>query len=344
MKKLLLIALLFSGSITYAQSSTNPGEYMDYFSTEYLQIQKDMWDYTKSVSHGRSARKVDKRRGELIQSVSSALGKAKRAKAFKEDTQYRDSIILYFDLIGKVLREDYAEIVDMEAIAEQSYDAMEAYMTARDMASDKLGEASDMLSKEHKAFAERNDVTIIESEDTKLDVKMDIANLVYDHYNEVYLVFFKSYKQEMYLLDAMERKDVSAIEQNRNALLETVEEGLEKLKGIKKYEGDPLMITATRQLLAFYQDEAENEINALFTYLEVSENWGTIKEAFDAKKPKNRTQEDVDAYNNGVKSINEATNEYNEMNEQTYDRRSKLIDAWNKSAEKFTGKHVPRGK
>ncbi|MFT5859261.1 MAG: hypothetical protein ACI865_001361 [Flavobacteriaceae bacterium] len=344
MKTFLLIFSLLAGSYTFSQSSTNPGEYMDYFSIEYLQIQKDMWDYTRSVSHGRSARKVDKRRGELIQSVSSALGKAKRAKGFKDETQYRDSIILYFDLIGKVLREDYAEIVDMEAISEQSYDAMEAYMTARDMASDKLAEAGDMLSREHKAFAKLNDVTIIESDDTKLDMKMDVAGQVYDHYNEVYLVFFKSYKQEAYLLEAVGQKDVSAIEQNRNALLETVEEGIVKLAGIKKYEGDPLMLTATRQLLTFYQDEAENDIKLLFEYLEITENFAAIKSAFDAKKPKSRTQEDVDAYNNGVNDVNEATNDYNEVNEASNERRNRLIDQWNKNAEKFTTKHVPRGK
>lgn len=344
MKTLLLIASLLIGSYTFSQSSTNPGEYMNYFSVEYLQIQKDMWDYTRSVSHGRSAKKVDKRRGELIQSVSSALGKAKRAKDFKDDTQYRDSIILYFDLIGKVLREDYAEIVDMEAISEQSYDAMEAYMTARDMASDKLDDAGDMLSREHKAFAERNDVNIIESDDTKLDMKMGVASLVYAHYNEVYLVFFKSYKQEAYLLEAMEKQDVSAIEQNRNALIETVEEGIEKLAGIKKYQGDPLMVTATRQLLTFYQGEAENDIKLLFEFLEKTESFAAIKSAFDAKKPKSRTQEDIDAFNKGVNDVNKATSDYNEMNEATYERRNKLIEQWNKSAEKFTSKHVPRGK
>ena len=344
MKYIFTLAALVLALNSTAQSSTNPGEYMNYFSVEYLQIQKDMWDYTRSVSHGKSARKVEKRRAELIQTTSTAKNKAKRAKPFKENARYRDSVIHYFELIDIVLREDYAKIVDMEAIAEQSYDAMEAYMMARDMASDKMKEAGEMINREHKAFADENDVTIIEGEDSKLDGKMEIANKVYAHYNEVYLIFFKSYKQEMYLLEAIGQQDISAIEQNRNALISTVEEGMEKLKDVTLYLGDKSMIEATRNLLKFYQKEADNDVDVVLEYFEANENFAKIKTAFEAKKEKNRTQEDFDTFNGAVNSINEAVNTYNSGNEAANKERSTKIDDWNKAAEKFTGKHVPHGK
>ncbi len=344
MKHLFTLAALILALNSTAQSSTNPGEYMDFFSVEYLQIQKDMWDYTRSVSHGKSARKVEKRRGELIQTTTAAMNKAKHAKGFKESNRYRDSVIHYFELIDIVLREDYAKIVDMEAIAEQSYDAMEAYMMAREMASDKMKEAGEMINREHTFFAEENDVRIIEGDDTKLDQKMEIANKVYDHYNEVYLIFFKSYKQEIYLLDAIGRKDINAIEQNRNALISTVEEGIIKLKDVKLYEGDVTMITATRNLLKFYQKEADGNVDVVLEYFEANENFAKIQKAFDAKKQKNRTQEDVDTFNDAVKDVNDAVNAYNSGNEESNKNRVDKIDNWNKAAEKFTGKHVPRGK
>jgi hypothetical protein len=316
---------------------------MDYISSEYLQIQKDMWDYTRSVSHGKSARKVEKRRTELIQTTSTALKRAQSAKGFKENTRYRDSVILYFDIVGIVLREDYGKIVDMEEIAEQSYDLMEAYMTARERASDKMKEAGDMIGREHKAFAEENDVTIIEVE-SKLGDKMEIANKVFDHYNEVYLIFFKSYKQELYLLDAIAAKDISAIEQNRNALLETLTEGFAKLDAVAKYEGDATMIAATRELFNFYKTEAEKDVDIVLAYYATSESFAKVKEAFDKKKEKDRTQEDVDQFNKGVNEINEAVNTYNAMNEAANKSRSRLIDNWNSTADKFTTKHVPHGK
>lgn len=344
MKYFFTLAVLVLALNSTAQSSTNPGEYMDYFSVEYLQIQKDMWDYTRSVSHRKSARKVEKRRAELIQTTSSAKNKAKRASAFKENGRYRDSVIHYFELIEIVLREDYAKIVDMEAIAEQSYDAMEAYMMARDMASDKMKEAGEMISREHLVFAEENDVTIIEGSDTKLDQKMGIANKVYDHYNEVYLIFFKSYKQEMYLLDAIGRKDINAIEQNRNALISTVEEGMLKLKEVTLYLGDKSMIEATRNLLKFYQKEADNDVDVVLEYFEAKENFDKIQKAFETIKEKNRTQEDVDTYNGAATSVTDAVNSYNSGNEVSNKERNAKIDNWNKAAGKFTGKHVPHGK
>lgn len=344
MKKLFLLLNLFFLSVSgFAQNTSNPGEYMTYFSTEYLQIQQDMWDYTRSVSHGRSARTVEKRRAELITSTKTALNRAKNAKDYNGDSRYRDSVVRYFFLIDVVLREDYAKIVDMEAVAEQSYDAMEAYMMARELASDKLQEAGKMIDLEHRAFAEANNVTLIENE-SKLNQKIEIANLVYDHYNEVYLIFFKSYKQEGYLIDAISRNDVSAIEQNRNALLEALTEGLAKLTEVKKYEGDPGMITATRQLLNFYKREVEEDVDVVLAYIQTTENFNSIKDAFEKKKPKDRTQADVDEFNKAVNDINASVTKYNTMNETANKNRGELIDGWNDAAEKFTDRHVPKGK
>ena len=344
MKKYLLIISLhiLSGS-GFTQNVSNPGEYMTFFSTEYLQIQQDMWDYTRSVSHGRNARTVEKKRAELIASTKNALNRAKNARDYNGDSRYRDSVVRYFYLIDVVLSEDYAKIVDMEAVAEQSYDAMEAYLLARELASDKLQEAGKMIDVEHRNFAEANNVTLIENE-SKLNQKIEIANLIYDHYNEVYLIFFKSYKQESYLIDAISRNDVSAIEQNRNALLEVTADGLSKLPEVKKYEDDPSMINSTLQLLAFYREEATKNVDVVIAYLQSVENFNSIKEAFEKKKQKDRTQADVDEFNNAVNDINASVTAYNTMNEEANKNRGELIDQWNDTAEKFTNRHVPKGK
>lgn len=344
MKHLLLTASLIIGGIGFAQDMTNGGTYMDYFSAENEQLQADMWDYTRTISHGKSARKVEKRRGELINTSNSALRKAENSKAFNDDTEYRDAIIEYYKVINLVLKEDYAKLVDMEEVAEQSYDLMEAYMTARELASDKQAEAAEKLTEAQKKFAEENNITLITSEDDSMDKKMKIAGQVYDHYNEVYLIFFKSNKQEMYLLDALGTNDLSAIEQNREALLGTVEEGLEKLKDVKPYAGDRAMMEATEALFKFYEDEASKGMEAAIDFIMKSENFTKIKTAFDEKKEKNRTQEDVDQYNKAVNEMNEAVNVFNETNESNNKRRAKLVNAWNNTAEKYTNTHVPRGK
>lgn len=339
-KTMLALVMFLAPTMSFSQG--NPVEYMDQFTSQYGVIQKDMWDYTRSVSHGRSARKVEKRRMELIETSNAALSKAKRAKDYNGDLDFKNAVVKYFEIINLVLKEDYEKIVDMEEIAEQSYDLMEAYMMAREAASEKQKEAAKMVGDAQKKFAEAHDIELIQSEDD-VDSKMEIAGAVYKHYNQVFLIFFKSNKQEMYLLDAIGTSDLSAIEQNREALKSTVAEGLEKLQDVAAYEGDRSMIDATKALFKFYEKEAE-EAQLSVDYILKKENFDKIKEAFDQIKEKNRTQEDVDKFNNAITELNEAVESYNESNEANNEKRSDLVDEWNSTAEKFTNKHVPKGR
>ncbi len=337
---ILTLAILVVSAVANAQG--DPVAYMNQFTQEYATIQEDMWDYTRTVSHGRSARKVEKRRMELIESSTQALNKAKRAGDYEGDTDFKDAVVEYFTIINLVLKEDYEKIVDMEEIAEQSYDLMEAYMMARDAASDKQQEAAEMVNKAQEKFAAEHDIELLHSEDGT-DTKMMIASEVYDHYNEVYLIFFKSFKQELYVMDAMSGADISAIEQNREALKATVQEGMEKLAGLNGYNNDKTMIEATEALFKFYKQEVEDAQLAIDFFLK-KENFDKIKEAFDQIKEKSRTQEDVDKFNNAVNELNAAVEVYNTANEKNNKTRSNLIDDWNSIAEKFTDRHVPKGK
>jgi hypothetical protein len=337
----LTLMIAFLGAVnSYAQTAV---EYMNVFTAEYGKIQQDMWDYTSSVSHGKSARKVEKRRAELIQTSTAALNKAKSSKAFNGSTQFRDSVIEFLRINNIVLKEDYAKIVDMEAVSEESYDAMEAYMLARDRANDKLVQASEMVGREQKVFAGANNINLIVSEDA-LDKKMAVAGDVYRTYNEIYLIFFKSYKQELYLMDAINRKDINAIEQNRNALISAAQEGLKKLEGVKPYKNDKSMVEATKKLLEFYIDEATNETPKMADYFMVTENFDKVKKAFDEIPEKKRTQSDVNEFNKAVNDMNASVNTYNATNQSLNKKRSSLIDNWNNTAGKFTDTHVPKGK
>jgi hypothetical protein len=342
MKFIAACLFFLTSSIVFGQDQANPGMYMDYFSVENRQIQQDMWDYTRTISHGKSARKVEKTRIALISTSDKALQKAKSAKAYKGDASYKDAVVNYFNIVNLVLREDYAKLVDMEDVAEQSYDLMEAYMLARELASDKQSEAATQLQEAQKVFAKTNDINLIEQSDA-LSKNMEIASDVYEHYNVVYLIFFKSFKQEIYLLDAIGRQDISGFEQNRETLLATIEEGKEKLKASVLYANDATMIEATKNLFDFYASEAK-EAQVVLDFFSKQENFNKIKTAFDQKKEKDRTQEDVNQYNNAVNEMNAASNAYNAWNEKMNKERAKFIDAWNRTSESFTSKHIPTKK
>ncbi|MBI3235870.1 MAG: hypothetical protein HYZ42_17855 [Bacteroidetes bacterium] len=155
--------------------------------------------------------------------------------------------------------------------------------------------------------------------------------------------FFKCYKQEAYLMEALNKGDVNGIEQNKNALAKVAIEGLTKLSSIAPYEDDLNVVNACKQLLMFYKEEAETKMNDISKFFVSKENFSKIKVAFDGKPAKQRQKEDVDAFNNAVTDYNTATNNFNAPNIELNTNRAKYIDEWNNTCSKFTDKHVPKG-
>lgn len=339
----LLVMLIVTCQSVSAQKFNNAGEYMDYIGKEYRAISADTWDYIGAVAHGKSARKVANKRADLIKTCQTAKSKVARMPGYEGDSEYRDSVLSYFKLTYNVLNGDYEKIMDMEEISEQSYDAMEAYLTAQEVASEKMEAASKMIYDEQLKFANKHGVTIIDKKDP-MEEKMKIASEVMDYYNVIYLIFFKSYKQEAYMIDAMNKSDINGMEQNKNSLIKFAEEGLEKLSKLENYKNDNSLIKACTDMLNFYKSEAGDKMNDLTNFYMKKENYEKIKAAFDAKKQSERTQEDIDKINNAGNDYNKALEAYNKTNNDLNKNRNTYLNNWNKTVQTFLDKYVPRGK
>ncbi len=337
MKKLLLAGLFaVYGTLSFAQNAV---EYMNQIGAEFKAIQNATWDYTRSVAKNKSARTVDKNRLELIQTITASLNKVKKFKAFDGKTYFRDSTVAFLELNKSVVSQDYEKIMNLEEIAEQSYDLMEAYMKAQEVASDRLAEAGDRISETEKQFATENKVTLIEATD-KVSNKLKKAGEMYDYYNPVYLIFFKSFKQEAYFMDALSKSDVSGMEQNKSELSKTAQEGLAQMAKMAAFKGDESLKKACIEVLTFYKEEADKKFQIFIDFQTTKEGFEKAKKTLESKKEKDRTKEDVDNYNKLVKEYNDATLEYNNANNDLNKRRSKLIDNWNSVSNAFTNKHV----
>jgi hypothetical protein len=335
----MLLTLFVSGE-SLAQNA-QASEYMNTISTKYRTIQEGVWDYTSTVAHGKSAKKVESTRTSLIQTTFKVLNEVKKMPDFEGDAAYRDSVASFLNIYYLILKEDYAKIVDMEEISERSYNDMEAYMNAKEAANVKMNNAADMVAAQQRIFAEKHGITLVEAKDD-LSENMRVADAVYEYYNVLYLIFFKSYVQEKYLLEAINNKDVSGIEQNKNALIAAATEGLEALKKVESFKGDNTVAIACTEILTFYKDEAENKIPLITDYYIKTENFNTIKTSFDALKPNDRTQAKVDEFNKAVNEMNAAVNVFNTTNAELGTNRKKYLDNWNNSSAKFTDKHIPK--
>jgi len=213
-------------------------------------------------------------------------------------------------------------------------------MLAQEKANEKLQEASKRQSETQKLFAKKNNINLLENT-SELEAKMKIASDVMHHYNEVYLVFFKCYKQEAYLMEAVAKKNVNGIEQNINSLQTFAEQGLEKLKDLKPYTGDASLVTACRNMLHFYTEEAKKSA-AISDFVLKEENFNKIKKKFDSKPSSSRTQQDVDEFNKAVNDMNAGINSYNNTNNELNKKRAQALDAWNSTVKRYMDTYVPQ--
>src|SRR4029078_3385667 len=149
---------------TVAQVYETPVDYMDHISKANMTITEKYLVYLSGMSHGKSARKVEKRRIELVQLISNTRFDIRGMPPYKGDKTLRDTTVAYLKILNNIFNEDYGKIVNMEEIAEQSYDMMEAYMLAQEKANEKLKEAMTKQYDTQVRFAEKNNIKLIDGE------------------------------------------------------------------------------------------------------------------------------------------------------------------------------------
>lgn len=340
--KFFAIGLIVLFASTAATSQTQKAfDYLNTLGAEYQKIKGDTWSYVKATAHGKAARKVEKRRRELLETIRKSAYAIKRMPSFEGDPSLKNAAVRYLGLNYNVINEDYAKIVDMEAIAEESYDAMEAYINAKRAAQEKLTDAYEELDSVQRTFASYHRIPVEEGQD-KTAEKLDKAAEVFDYYQEMYLVFFKSYKQEFYVFEALSRSDLAGFEQNRNSLSSFAGQGVEDFNRLGSYKGDPMLKVAGMEMMEFYRAESEKSLAEVAAFLMAKNKLEELSKRMESMKDSKKTKEDVDRYNAAVKEYNDHVNNYNRISDTLTKKRTALLENWNKKVDVFLGKHVPK--
>jgi hypothetical protein len=324
----------------YAQQANDAVAYLELLSRPSDSILNDTWEYQRATAHSNNPKMIEDKRKTLIKHIEEYIADVNKMKPFKDDDMLRTSILKYLTLLHSILLNDYAKIVDMKEIAEQSYDTMEAYLLAQDKANEKLNDSIKILSDAEKTFADKNKITLNIVE-TELSKKVKKASDVMNYYNRVYLVLFKSLKQEAYLLDAKSSGDISKIEQNRKTLSKHSADGLKKISAMKPYDDDKTLLTICQKALVFYRNEAEENTTIATDFIIQKEEVEKLKKAFELTNTSERTQEQVDQYNAKVNAFNNTVNKLNAVNGKLNNERSAIITEWNTGFQEFISKHTP---
>lgn len=330
-------------SFTHASSQNiheNPVDYLSAIATIHTDMNAKYMAYMSAVAHGRRARKIEKMRGQTLEAITNSRYKTIELPMFKKDNTLRQSSIEYIQLCYSVFNEDYARIVNMEEIAEQSFDQMQAYILLQEKTNEKIRQASEKMQQASKDFAAKNNVTLIDQK-SELSEKMEAAAQLNQYINKVFLIYFKCNWQDNELIKAINSKKVTDIEQARNSIIKYAEEGLKALDTLPKFKGDGSLALACRQALQYYRKTAETDIPKITDFFLLEENFNKLKKSIDAKGSQNRTKEDIDAFNKSVKEINMAVNNYNQLNNNLNSNRNRILENWQSTEKSFADTHMP---
>ena len=314
----------------------NPRIYISQFYKVEQTVAQKYVAYMSAVSHGKGIRAANSKRNELLQTLNETISKVNGFPAYQADTTLKSASLDYMKIMYHVIGEDYGKIVNLEEIAEQSYDLMEAYMTAQEKANQKLQEAGESKEQAVKTFARIHNVSLVEQKDG-LWQKIETIGKVTDYFNPVYLIFFKASKQESYFTDAIEKKNINGIEQNKNALSRYSEEGLASLDTMKSFHADNSLIMACRKMMEFFKMEAGSKAGQVTEYFIKNEEFQKLKNTISSKSSK----EEINNYNKAVNEINKASREFNMTIQSLNNRRSEVYAAWNSAVDQFFDVHMP---
>lgn len=336
-----LLSFLLIALGLQAQPTDDPGAYMTALSNAQVEMNQKFMAYMSAAAHGRRARKLEKMRTQTLESIDACRYKTVDVPLYKGDNSLRQSSIDYIKFSYNVFNDDYGKIVNLEEIAEQSFDEMEAYILLHEKTEEKMKEAFAKMDAATRAFAAKYNVTLIDGK-SELGEKMEAASKLNKYNNKIFLIFFKCNYQDAAIVQAMNAKKLNDVEQGRSSLIRYATEGLQILDTLKNLNGDASLNIACKNMLLYYKKMAEKELPKVSDFYLKQENFSKMQKSFEAKS--NPTQADVDAFNKGVEEVNNSVNQFNQMNNAMNKGRTEALKNWEAVQKSFNETHMPKYK
>jgi hypothetical protein len=332
---------LYFFSRVQAQKIENAGDYMSAMSNAQVGMDQKYMAYISASAHSRRAKKVERLRIQVLESINHAKSETFNLPKYKGDNSLRQANIDYIQFCYRIFNEDYTKIVNMEEIAEQSVDQMEAFLLMEEKTSEKLQEASEHLSEAEKSFAIKFGVNLVDTKNDLTD-KMGTAGKVNSYSDNLYILFFKCNWEDGQLFNALNAHKLTEAEQARNSMIRFAEEGLGALQAdsLRSFQGNLTLSAGCREALQFYHSLAKNDIPKLTDYYLKQENFEKIKKSMETKGD-NQSKEDIALYNNAVRDINTSVIHFNQLNQELNKSRQEAVDNWEKAEKSFRDELIP---
>jgi len=331
---LVLVSILaFSSPKLHAQA--HAGEYMDELSQIFEPVREQTWSYLVTVVQSNSVKRTQQKRNELIRFVEETAKKIKSMKAWEGDGSIRDSMANFIVLTAQMFRKDFADLEVMEGGTGESFEALDAYLKAKEAANQKYNNAAQNIGIATYAFADKFDITLREAEKDELSLKIERGVETIDYYNKVYRIMFRAQVEESHFITALDAGNIEECKTNLKRLNQFSKSGLADLEKMPPYQGNKLMLIHTKRLLDFYQMEAIQKFPEQIAFLELSEEVAQMKATLESMDAYKRSNQDIDAFNKKVDEFNKGVTLYNANNTSLNEMRTGLINDWNTNGQLF---------
>jgi len=260
----LALAMLILPSAVQAQAVptfTNPTDYNNYIVNEQRLLLRKNLRYISKSAHSDNEKKIEARRLDVVKQNELALARLAKLKAYEGDVDFKENATDALLMQLKVYSEDYKNVDFLAATRTQSFENMEQYFRAMEIAEAKLQAVGDSVDAAQKRFAKRHKLTITRDKETEeLDKYIEAVAVVNAYQHKVYLAQFRIEKASARVGDAMSAQDVAAFGEARKQLAEDAKNALADLAVIPAFRGkDTQYRDATRNLVSFYAGLASNQ-------------------------------------------------------------------------------------
>lgn len=269
-------------------------------------------NFVINTVHSDDAVFKEKERQKLISEINKNLAEIKKMDGFEGDTKLRDEAVGVFELYSESYTKTIDDIEILKKNKNTSYEAMDAYLKAEDKLEKKLDKASSKFKKAHKDFSQKNNITLVADESNN-EIVSKIAQ-TNEYSRIIFLEFFRVLKSSEKVIEAINASKPNAIESTRKALINDSEKSMEALKGLKPLNGDKVLKKSVVDFTKYHNEIAQEQ----------------LKKVVEILKSDNKTQADIDYYNNHMQSFMK--------------KRNELINAYNNAEVEMKRKNIPNQK
>ncbi len=294
-----ILTLLFSViafSSLFSQEFSDPVQYFDYLNNQHNQLVAKNLEYVQHSVHNDDVQEVEAKRMEVIQQLGKAILKVGTLPDFEEEDAMKEELLAVLKQYLESFEIEFTEINILKARSSDSYEAMHEYFEAQDAAEKKLAQAADKYQKSQRVFAAKHNIRLLPAEENS---EINQINKVNAYYRVVFMKHFRVSKLNASFTDAMNMKDFESMQKYRLKLLNACQEELKNLQLFPDFKGNTEFRDTGIEMIKFYKDLAEDKYSTMIRIF----------------KKDQKSQEDVDTYNEVINAINNNTgklmNDYN---------------------------------